>query len=78
MKAPHDTEEAWDRLTLLLIAHPREGWEDTFEEITRREIERLAPLPGQEERPAAGPSERGENDGTKTKEDSAYGCSIPG
>jgi hypothetical protein len=34
--------ETWDRLVLLLIAQPREGWEPEFEEITRREIERLA------------------------------------
>lgn len=34
--------ETWDRLVLLLIALPREGWEPEFEEITRREIERLA------------------------------------
>jgi hypothetical protein len=34
--------ETWDRLVLLLIAQPREGWESEFEEITRREIERLA------------------------------------
>jgi hypothetical protein len=34
--------ETWDRLVLLLIAHPLQGWEDEFEEITRREIERLA------------------------------------
>jgi hypothetical protein len=34
--------ETWDRLVLLLIAHPREGWEPEFEEITRREIARLA------------------------------------
>ncbi len=34
--------ETWDRLTLLLIAQPREGWEPEFEEITRREIKRLA------------------------------------
>jgi len=33
--------ETWDRLVLLLIARPREGWEPEFEEITRREIERL-------------------------------------
>lgn len=33
--------ETWDRLVLLLITHPREGWESEFEEITRREIERL-------------------------------------
>ncbi len=34
--------ETWDRLVLLLIAQPREGWESEFGEITRREIERLA------------------------------------
>ena len=34
--------EMWDRLVLLLIACPREGWEPEFEEITRREIGRLA------------------------------------
>ncbi len=34
--------ELWDRLVLLLITQPREGWEPEFEEITRREIERLA------------------------------------
>jgi hypothetical protein len=34
--------ETWDRLVLLLIARPREGWEPEFEEITCRKIERLA------------------------------------
>ena len=34
--------ETWDRLVLLLIAQPREGWEPEFEQISRREIERLA------------------------------------
>jgi hypothetical protein len=34
--------ETWDRLVLLLITQPREGWKPEFEEITRREIERLA------------------------------------
>jgi len=34
--------ETWDRLVLLLIVRPRDGWEPEFEEITRREIERLA------------------------------------
>jgi hypothetical protein len=34
--------ETWDRLVLLLIARPREGWNPEFEEITKREIERLA------------------------------------
>jgi hypothetical protein len=41
--------EIWDRLVLLLIAQPREGWEPEFKEISRREIERLAiPADGQE------------------------------
>ena len=46
--------ETWDRLVLLLIARPREGWEPEFEEITRREIERLAVPAGEsgcDERP---------------------------
>lgn len=34
--------EMWDRLVLLLIAQPREGWESEYEDITRREVERLA------------------------------------
>jgi NADPH-dependent 2,4-dienoyl-CoA reductase/sulfur reductase-like enzyme len=38
----NNPREKWDRLVLLLIARPREGWEPEFEEITRREIERLA------------------------------------
>ena len=42
--------ETWDRLVLLLIARPREGWEPEFEEITRREIERLAVPVGESER----------------------------
>jgi hypothetical protein len=37
-----DNREIWDRLVLLLITCPREGWESEFEDITRREIERLA------------------------------------
>ncbi len=43
MSAVYDSRETWDRLVLLLIAQPREGWEETYEEITRREVERLAP-----------------------------------
>jgi hypothetical protein len=42
--------ETWDRLVLLLIAQPREGWAPEFEEITRREIERLAVPVGEQER----------------------------
>ena len=37
-----DFREAWDRLVLLIIARPVNGWETEFEAITRREIERLA------------------------------------
>jgi hypothetical protein len=33
--------EMWDRLVLLLIARPQDGWEKEFKDITRREIERL-------------------------------------
>jgi len=40
-----ELRQTWDRLVLLLIALPREGWESEFEEITRREIERLASPP---------------------------------
>ena len=40
--ADNRLRETWDRLVLLLIAQPREGWEPEFHEITRREIERLA------------------------------------
>ena len=40
--ADNRLRETWDRLVLLLIAQPREGWESEFSEITRREIGRLA------------------------------------
>ena len=40
--ADNKLREIFDRLVLLVIAQPREGWEPEFEEITRREIERLA------------------------------------
>ena len=39
--ADNKHRETWDRLILLLIAQPREGWESEFSEITRREIGRL-------------------------------------
>jgi hypothetical protein len=42
--------EFLDRLTLLLISHPEEGWEKEFKAITRREIERLTVPAGEEER----------------------------
>jgi hypothetical protein len=34
--------ETSERLALLLITQPREGWESEFEELIHREIERLA------------------------------------
>jgi hypothetical protein len=77
MATIYDSCETWDRLVLLLAARPREGWADIYEEITRREVERLAPHPREVESPAAGPSERGESDGIQDKEHSAYGCIIP-
>jgi hypothetical protein len=69
--------ESLDRLVLLLASRPREGWEDLFEALTLREVERLAPHPKQEECPTADPEQVGREDGTKAKEDSAYGCIIP-
>lgn len=44
MEATTDNKlrETWDRLVLLLIARPHEGWELEFKEITHREIERLS------------------------------------
>jgi hypothetical protein len=38
----NELRETWDRLVLLLISRPLEGWEPEFRDITRREIERLA------------------------------------
>ncbi len=37
--------ETSERLALLLIAQPREGWEEEFEELVRREVERLTVPP---------------------------------
>ena len=42
--------ESLDRLTLLLISRPEEGWEKEFKDITRREIERLTVPVGEQER----------------------------
>jgi hypothetical protein len=41
--------EFLDRLTLLLISRPEEGWEEEFKNITRREIERLTVPAGEGE-----------------------------
>jgi hypothetical protein len=51
-RATTNTEhrEFLDRLTLLLISHPEEGWEQEFKDITRREIERLTVPVGEQER----------------------------
>ena len=43
MATAYDSSETWDRLVLLLAARPRDGWEEVFEDITHRELERLAP-----------------------------------
>jgi hypothetical protein len=48
--ASNKLRETWDRLVLLLITRPHEGWEHEFEEITRREIDRLAVPPEERER----------------------------
>ena len=46
----NELQETWDRLVLLLISRPIEGWESEFEEITRREVERLAVSPDEQGR----------------------------
>ena len=47
---PNTTDRDFlDRLTLLLISRPEEGWEKEFKAVTRREIERLTVLAGEEE-----------------------------
>lgn len=71
MDNKHTSSETLDRLVLLLASRPRPGWENLFEEITRREVERLAPPTEQVKRPAAGRSGRGVEDGTTDKENSA-------
>ena len=43
----NEVRETWDRLVLLLISQPLEGWEPEFEQIVRREVERLS-LPAEE------------------------------
>ena len=47
MAAAQDTRENADRLALLLIARPREGWEREFEELIRREVDRIVFPPEQ-------------------------------
>jgi len=42
--------ETSERLALLLIAQPRQGWENEFEELIHREIERLTVPAGESER----------------------------
>jgi len=41
--------ETSERLALLLIAQPRQGWENEFEELIHREIERLTIPAGERE-----------------------------
>jgi hypothetical protein len=47
--ADNKLRETLDRLLLLLIARPCEGWELEFEQIIRRELERLAMPLGEQE-----------------------------
>ncbi len=42
--ADNDLRTSWDRLALLFVSRPREGWEPEYEELAKREIERLDPL----------------------------------
>ena len=51
-RATTNTEhrEFLDRLTLLLISHPEEGWEKEFKAITHREIKRLTVPADEQER----------------------------
>jgi len=46
----NSASETQDRLALLLIAQPREGWEAEFAELIRREIKRLVVPVGESER----------------------------
>jgi hypothetical protein len=57
MKTEGTHQEAVDRLTILLAAEPRPGWEGIFDAISRREVERLMPTSETKEpdlRPAKG------------------------
>ncbi len=47
MSITYDSQEALDRIVLLLATVPREGWEDIYEAITKREVERLV-VPAEE------------------------------
>jgi hypothetical protein len=67
MTTIHTRQEAWDRLALLLIAQPREGWEEIYEEITRREVLRLAPHPEEHESNEKGPNLLAEEPGRTQK-----------
>jgi hypothetical protein len=40
----HAERDFRDRLLLLLVARPKEGWEAEFQELIRREIARFAIL----------------------------------
>jgi len=45
----NELREVWDRLVLLLISRPIEGWESEFKAITQREVERLAVPPDEQD-----------------------------
>jgi hypothetical protein len=36
-------QDVWDRLALLLVSKPEEGFEDLYKRLVRREIERMTP-----------------------------------
>jgi hypothetical protein len=56
MNARQTARESLDRLILLTASRPREGWEDIYEEIARREDERIAPYKSASEGNEKGPA----------------------
>lgn len=65
--------ETFERLSLLFLSQPREGSEVLYHDLADRELTRLFSRQTQEgeERPTAGPSGRGAEDGTELEGDSA-------
>ncbi len=45
-----DFRAAWDRLALIFLTDPREGFEEEYREVAARELSRLAALCREEER----------------------------
>ena len=44
-----ELEAAWDRLALIVLAEPREGFEQEYREAAARELSRLTALCAREE-----------------------------